>query len=444
MADRAMKIKNRSKMERTHSITRLGTEVVRLKASNTRLKKLIIKLEESNRTTVQLNKKLSKLALKDPHTGLYNRRHLKETLEKELSLAKRHAQPLCVVMMDIDYFKSVNDVYGHTFGDLVLKQFTDTLKKVVRGYDIIFRFGGEEFVIVSPRTDRPTGVILAKRLLKTVHVHNFGNKENVVKIKLSISVTSYPEDGLVIRGLDLVHLADQILNKVKEYGGNKVFSSKDLEKMEENFTSENETSEVMELLKQKVYRLSQRANQSLIEAIFALAKTIGLKDWYSDAFTKRTIYYAVEIAKMLKLPKNEIEHIRKAAILHDIGKAGINEKILLKKSKLTTKEFGIMKKHPQLSTDIIRPLHFLRGTIPLILYHHERWDGKGYPHGLKGNEIPIGARIIAILDEYRSLTSNRPYRKAYPKNSAMKILARESGTKFDPQVTAAFLEILSR
>ncbi len=431
-------------MKRINTIKRLRAEVVQLNESNARLKKSIRKLEKSNRTTLQLNKKLSQLALKDPHTGLYNRRYLKETLEKELSLAKRHAQSLSVLMMDIDYFKSINDAYGHTFGDLVLKQFTQTLKKALRKYDIIFRFGGEEFVIISPRMDRPTSLILAKRLLKTIHAHRFGNQVHVIKLKLSIGVASYPEDGLVIRGIDLVYLADQILNKVKEHGGNKVFSSEDIEKMEGNLPSGNETSVDMELLKKKVYRLSQRANQSLIEAIFAVAKTIGLKDWYSDTFTKRTMHYASEIAKMLKFPKNEIEHIRKAAILHDIGKVGINEKILLKKSKLTTREFEIIKKHPQLSTDIIRPLYFLRGTIPLILYHHERWDGKGYPHGLKGNQIPIGARIIAIVDAYRSLTSNRPYRKAYAKSNAMQILKRESGTKFDPQVAAAFLKILSK
>jgi len=427
-----------------NTTARLRTEVVQLKESNARLKKLIRKLGESNRTILQLNKKFSKLALKDPHTGLYNRRYLKETLEKELSLAKRHAQSLSVIMMDIDYFKAVNDVYGHTFGDLVLKQFSEVLKKAVRRYDTIFRFGGEEFVIVSPRTDRPTSLILAKRLLKTIHAHSFGNKAHVIKLKLSMSVASYPEDGLVIRGFDLVTLADQILNKVKEYGGNKVYSSEDLKKMEGHLSSEDETDAVMDLLKKKVSRLAQRANQSLIEAIFALAKTTGLKDWYSDTFTKRTIHYAVDIAEMLKLPENEIEHIRKAAILHDLGKVGINEKILLKKSKLTTREFDTMKKHPQLSTDLIRPLYFLRSTIPLILYHHERWDGKGYPQGLKGNQIPIGARIIAIVDVYRSLTSNRPYRKAHSKSNAMKILKRESGTKFDPQVTAAFLKILGR
>jgi len=438
-----MKIKNKSKMQRINTITRLCTEVVQLKESNARLKNLIKKSEESNHTILQSNKKLNKLALKDPQTGLYNRRYLKETLEKELSLAKRHAQSLSVLMMDIDYFKSINDAYGHTVGDFVLKQFTQTLKKVIRKYDIIFRFGGEEFVIISPRADRATSSMLAKRLLRTINAHSFGDKTQAIKLKLSISVASYPEDGLVIRGIDLVSLADQILNKVKEYGGNKVYSSEDVEKMEGNLPSENETNVDMELLKKKVYRLSQRANQSLIEAIFAVAKAVGLKDRYSDTLTKRNIDYATEVAKMLKLPKTEIEHVRKAAILHDIGKVGISENILLKKSKLTASEFETIKKHPQLSADIIRPLYFLRGTIPLILYHHERWDGKGYPHGLKGKDIPIGARIIGIVDAYRSLTSNRAYRKAYAKSNAMKILKRESGTKFDPQVAAAFLRILS-
>jgi diguanylate cyclase (GGDEF)-like protein len=439
-----MKKKSDSKIKRSNPQPPIRTESARLKKSNTDLRKLIKNLADSNRALLQQNKKLSKLALKDPHTGVYNRRYLQETLEKELSLSKRHSQSLSVIMMDIDYFKSINDVYGHACGDLVLKQFTNTLKKAVRRYDTIFRFGGEEFVIISPRTDRATGMILAKRLLRTIHAHRFGYKENMIKLKVSLGVAAYPEDGLMIRGFDLVYLADQVLNKVKEYGGNKVYTTEDLEKMEKQPPSEGGADVGMELLKKKVHRLSQRANQSLIEAVFALAKTIGLKDRYSDTFTKRTTDYAVEIARLLRLPKNEIEHIRKAAILHDIGKVGINENILLKKSKLTDKEFELMKQHPQLSTDIIRPLHFLRGTVPFILYHHERWDGKGYPNGLKGNEIPIGARIIAIVDAYRSLTANRPYRKAYARNEAMKILEKESGTKFDPRVTSAFLEILGR
>ena len=140
-------------MTRMDTLTRLRTEVVHLRESNTRLKRLLRKVKESNRSTIHLNKTLSNLALKDPHTGLYNRRHFNETLEKELALAKRHARSLSVIMMDIDYFKAVNDVYGHTFGDLVLRQFTKTLQKAVRRYDILFRFGGEEFVMISPRAD---------------------------------------------------------------------------------------------------------------------------------------------------------------------------------------------------------------------------------------------------------------------------------------------------
>jgi diguanylate cyclase (GGDEF)-like protein len=439
-----MKTNSKSKMPPSNTISRLLTEMIQLRKSNARLKEHIGMVEETNRTILQLNKKLSKLALKDPQTGLYNRRYLKETLDKEFSYSKRHAQPLSVLMMDIDYFKSINDAYGHTFGDLVLKQFAQTLKKAIRRYDLIYRFGGEEFVIISPRTDRPTSLVFAKRLLRIIHKHNFGNRSHVIKLKLSIGLASYPEDGLVIRGIDLVYLADQTLNKVKEHGGNKVFSSKEVKRIEGNLPAGDEISVDMELLKKKVNRLSQRANQSLIEAIFAVAKTIGLKDRYSDAFTKRNVYYATEISKIMKLPKDEMEHVRKAATLHDIGKVGISEKLLHKKSRLTPREFDVMKKHPQLSAEIIRPLHFLRGTIPLILYHHERWDGKGYPHGLKGSDIPLGARIIAIVDAYRSLTSNRPYRKAYSKGTAMKIMKRESGKKFDPQVTTAFLKILTK
>ena len=431
-------------MPRANTVSRVLTEMIQLRKTNARLKEHIGRVEETNHTILQLNKKLSKLALKDPQTGLYNRRYLKDTLDKEFSYSKRHAQPFSVMMMDIDYFKAINDAYGHTFGDLVLKQLSQTLKKAIRRYDLIYRFGGEEFVIVSPRTDQPTSLVLAKRLLKTIHTHNFGNQAHVIKLKLSIGLASYPEDGLVNRGVDLVYLSDQILSKVKEHGGNKVFSSKEVKKIEGTPPTEGEISVELELLKKRVDRLSQRANQSLIEAIFAVAKTIGLKDRYSDAFTKRNVYYAAEIAKILKVPKEEMEHIRKAATLHDIGKVGISEKILHKKSRLTPREFNVMRKHPELSAEIIRPLHFLRGTIPLILYHHERWDGKGYPHGLKGSDIPLGARIIAIVDAYRSLTSNRPYRKAYSKVTAMKIIKREAGTKFDPQVTTAFLRVLTR
>ena len=136
--------------------------------------------------------------------------------------------------------------------------------------------------------------------------------------------------------------------------------------------------------------------------------------------------------------------VEQGAMLHDIGKLGIGEKILLKRGKLTKKEFEIIKKHPQIGADIVRPVHFLKDVVPIILHHHERYDGYGYGSKLKGDEIPIGARIIAVVDVYQALVSNRPYRKAYSKREALKIIKEESGTHFDPKIVAIFMEIVAK
>jgi len=148
------------------------------------------------------------------------------------------------------------------------------------------------------------------------------------------------------------------------------------------------------------------------------------------------------LARALSLSKNEIERIKQASILHDLGKIGISDKILLKNSKLSKDEFEEIKRHPRIGVDIIRPIQFLHGLIPYILYHHERWDGKGYPNGLKGEDIPIGARIIALADVYQALTSDRPYRKAFSKEEAIKIIQEGAGTQFDPAIVNVFLKVL--
>lgn len=155
-----------------------------------------------------------------------------------------------------------------------------------------------------------------------------------------------------------------------------------------------------------------------------------------------TAHYSGQIAMALGLPPDEIKNIRAASFLHDIGKIGISKDILLKSSKLTKMEFELIKKHPQIGADLIRRIQCLHDTIPLVLYHHERWDGTGYPAGLKGEQIPMGARIIAIAEVYVALTSNLPWRKAYSKKEAMEIIKKGSGTQFDPKVVNALLKIL--
>jgi len=402
------------------------------------------KLEKLNAELIKSNKVFKQMALKDPHTGLYNYRYLGEVIEAEFLRAKRYAHPLSAILLDIDYFKSVNDVYGHQFGDLILKQFARQLKLAVRQYDIVVRLGGEEFVVLSPATNRADAVGLGDRILEIISLYDFGDREHNIKLKVSIAVSSYPEDK-ISKGQDLIDLADRILSKVKELGGNRVYSSVDIKTMErDDFAPVPEKATDVRLLKKKLDKLTRQANQGLVESIFAFAKTIELKDHYTGEHVEKTVHYATEVARKLGLPKEEVEKISQASILHDLGKIGVSEKILLKKGKLTKKEYDEIKRHPQIAVDILRPIQSLQGVVPMIYYHHERWDGKGYSNGLKGEQIPVGARIIAVSDVYEALTSDRPYRKAYPKEEAIKIIKNSSGSQFDPKVVDAFLNVLQQ
>jgi len=404
-----------------------------------------IEKEVLNKELTRSNNRLRQLVLRDPHTGLYNHHYLEDAIESEFERAKNEAQPLSVLGVDIDYFKSINDLYGYNFGDAVLKQFAKKIKKLVRNYDTVIRLGGEDFIIISPGTDRQTATSLAERVLETINLYEFGDKKHRVKLTLSIAVASYPEDK-VYKGLGLINITEKILSKAKDDGGNRVFSSVDMGKAVKNrfLAGAAPSRSQIKFLKNKLDKLNKQSKQTIVESIFAFAKTIELKDKYTGEHVERTVHYATELAKELRLTKDEIELIKEASVLHDLGKVGISEKILLKKSKLSEREFEEIKKHPQIAADILRPIQYLQGIIPLIFYHHERWDGMGYPSGLKGDEIPLGARIIALADGYQALSSDRPYRPAYNIKDVVKILRSESGTKYDPKVIKAFFNILRR
>ena len=413
----------------------------------------ITKIKTSEKDLISLNEalkksnnKLEQLLIMDSHTGLYNHRYLDKSINAEFLRAKHESIPLSVIFIDLDYFKSINDLYGHQFGDTVLCQFAQKLKKFARREDTIIRYGGEEFIILCPNTESAAAKTMAQRIRNSINFAHFGFKKKNVKLRTSISVTSFPDDH-ASSALEMIETADRILNKAKEQGGNRVFSLADLKTSKpENTKSKKKEESKIEItyLKEKMERLHKRANQSLIEAVFAFAKTIELKDHYTGEHVERTVHYATEIAKQLEMSKEDIMHIRQAAILHDLGKVGISERILLKPAKLTGKEFEEIMEHPLIGADILRPIHLLHDILPYIMHHHERWDGKGYPQGLKGNNIPMGARVICVADTYQALISNRPYRKAYKKSHAIKIITEESGTKFDPKVVSAFLKVVDK
>jgi diguanylate cyclase (GGDEF)-like protein len=398
--------------------------------------------EKLNKELMRSNQRLKALALRDPETGLFNHHFLEEVMGAEFIRAKRYSQPLSLIMLDIDYFKSINNMYGHQFGNLCLLQLAKLLKKQVRRYDIVIRSGGEEFIIVSPGIDAPQTLVMAQRILEEINLYNFGERKSTVKLKVSMAVVSYPQEK-VVKSEDLVEMAEQILTKAKECGGNRVYTPVDGKRLKTKFIQKKANRQENILgLKHKLDRITLRANQNLIEAIFAFAKAIELRDHYTGEHVEKTVLYATRLGRELKLNPEQIEDLRQAAVLHDLGKLGISDKILLKNSKLTDIEYTQIKKHPQIAADILRPIHFLRAVIPYILYHHERWDGRGYPSGLKGELIPVGARIIAIADVFQALTSNRPYRKAFTREEAVRIMKEGAGTQFDPRIVKVFLKLI--
>ena len=409
------------------------------------LKLTIQKALQMQSLTVQnrhLLKQLQELSLVDPHTGLYNYRYLKHRLDKELSRSKRHAVPISVIMMDIDYFKSINDVYGHQYGDFILNSFGQFLLKFTRGSDVVVRYGGEEFVFLLLDTNKEGALFFAHRLLEKINEHIFDDKGNKINLKISMGLASFPEDHLTDTGDGLIDVADRALSRAKEEGGNKICTTQEIYQREIKLELKKGGPESVEKLKNKLSRMSQRISNSLIESIYAFSKTIEARDSSTGDHSKKLMVLVTRMGESLGLSSKEIEDLEHAAVLHDLGKIGISDLILHKKSKLSSSEYKKIQKHPQIGAEIIRPVHSLSGVVPSILYHHERYDGQGYCAGLKGNQIPMGARIVAVADVYQALVSNRPYRKAYSKQEALKIIKEGSGSQFDPKVVDAFMKII--
>ncbi len=424
------------------AVTGNMTGVIEYVRDITERKRAEEELQKANTDLLISNKKLNQLSLRDVHTGLYNHRYLTEIIDAEFYRSKKLGSAIAVVMLDVDYFKSINDNYGHQFGDMVLKQLAQQLRMMIRQYDVVIRYGGEEFVIMSPGTDRAHALMLGQRILDAISLYNFGDAKASVKLKISLGVVSYPEDKAT-EATDLIKLSEQILSRAKEDGGSRVYSSIDKTPPLKGVRQHGKGPGVG-VLQKRLEKLHREANENLIESIFAFAKTIEVKDHYTGEHVEKTVKYATDIAKALDLPSSEIEMVHQAAMLHDLGKIGISESILNKKAKLTRKEIDEIRRHPRIAADILRPIHVLNAIIPFILYHHERWDGKGYPNRLKGEDIPLGARIVAIADVYQALISKRPYRKAFSKSKALELIKEASGTQFDPRIVSVFLEIIKK
>lgn len=402
--------------------------------------KKAIKGQEISLSNKYLLGRFKELSVKDQLTGLYNYRYLEERLSSEFKRAQRYVLPLSVIMMDIDYFKSINDIYGHQYGDLILKEFGQCLKDFSRVNDIVIRYGGEEFLALLPDTNKAGGAVFGERLLEKLTGHVFDSKGKKIKLKISMGLASFPEDGIGSQ-IALMGAADKALSSAKESGGNRMATCAEVTQKQADTGSAGGEKESVQQMKEKLAKMEGRVNQTLLESIYAFAKTIEAKDYYTSEHCENMVSIAMEIGKKLDISKKELEDIKHAAMLHDLGKIGIPDKILHKQGKLNEKELKKIKTHPQIGAEIIRSVHFLSEVVPIVLHHHERFDGLGYSGGLKGKDIPLGARIIAVADVYQALVSDRPYRKGYGKKDALKIIEEGSGTQFDPDVVRAFLSV---
>lgn len=389
----------------------------------------------------ELLEKLKTFSLQDPLTGLYNYRYLIERLTSEFQRARRYVLPLSVIMLDIDYFKAINDVHGHQYGDLILKELAQCLKDYARVNDIVVRYGGEEFINLLPDTNKEGAIIFGKRLMDLIKEHIFDPKGKRIRLKVSMGISSFPEDG-VDTVSDLIDAADQALHEAKENGGDRLATYKRVSKKDIKKIIGRGGKEYIDILKDKLSKMAARVDGALLESVYAFAKAIKSKDYSTGEHSENMVTIVSKIGKSLNLSDREIENLQHAAMLHDLGKIGIPDKILHKTKRLTKAEYARIKKHPQIGAEIIKSVRSLNGVVPIILYHHERFDGLGYSAGLKGKGIPLGARIIALADVYQALVSDRPYRRAYSKVEALRIIKKGSGTQFDPRIVKIFMRIM--
>lgn len=386
-------------------------------------------------------KELKDLAMKDPLTGVYNYRYLMERLPIELYRAKRYDYPFSLSIIDIDYFKSINDAYGHNIGDKVLTEFTNFIKKILRQSDVLARYGGEEFIILMPHADKLDAQLASSRLIDKLSSHIFKIDGLRIKLKVSAGVSTFSEGPECDSHNKLLNTADEALQKAKESGGNIAIAFSDLYKSKKDVSRKMSPYEEVNILKRKIQKLSERVDRVVLESIYAFSKSLEVRDYYTAEHAESMVSIVLKIGKTIGLGQDILGNLERGAMLHDIGKIGIKDSILRKKAKLTPEEYLLIELHPKIGAEIIRSIHFLKDVVPIVLHHHERWDGKGYPSGLKGTEIPLTARIIAICDAYQALISDRPYRKAYSKKEALAILKKEAGIHFDKDLVDVLIKL---
>ncbi|MBN1975290.1 MAG: diguanylate cyclase [Sedimentisphaerales bacterium] len=395
--------------------------------------KLTKEILTSHLTNASLYQRARLTSLTDALTGAGSRKLLEDRLQAEAARAKRYQRPFSVAIIDLDNFKTINDVLGHSTGDEALKKLAACMKQQKRTPDVLARYGGDEFVILMPETKAEDAFTLMERIRSEIQKLHIA--ENISMTVSCGIAQGMPEnnDG----SGDVIRRADLALYEAKSNGRNCVrLWNKNMSKL---LNPDDIEIEKIKKLKRRVAGLSEQAEIMFIQSIWGFVQALEAKDPYVRRHSENVMYYSIGIAQALELTGKKIETIRRAAMIHDIGKIGVPDAVIAKPGVLTQREKTIIEQHPLIAVRILEKMSFLEDEVAIIRGHHEKWNGHGYPDGLSKTSIPIGSRILAVADSLEALTSSRPYHKSRTLDDAVEIILDASDYDFDPDVVKGLL-----
>lgn len=367
---------------------------------------------------------LRKKAQHDPMTNLYNRGFFLEQLRRDFDLA-RNAQ-ISLLLISLDDFRLYNELYGSAEGDRILKRFADTLLVLVGSRGSVARYSGKEFIVSMPFCTAGDAMDCAEKAREWLRNEVIHSGESTRKfLTFCAGISSYPSAASSVE--ELLTYASMAVYSAKTNGKNRITLYRpeaEDKRIEANYASKRALAD------------------SCSSTIYALTAAIDAKDHYTFSHSQHVAEYAAALAAAYGLDADHIEIVRQAGLLHDIGKIGTPESILTKTGRLTDEEFAIMKQHVESSTAMIRYLPSMDYVIPSVLGHHERWDGRGYPRGIAGEQIPIGARCLCLADSFDAMVSRRSYKDARSVDSALAEIERNLGGQFDPKLGRLFIDLV--
>jgi diguanylate cyclase (GGDEF)-like protein len=370
------------------------------------------------------NKRLEALATTDPLTSLLNHRAIMAALDQEMERSRRFGRPYSLVFLDLDHFKALNDGYGHAAGDTTLTEMGAVVRESLRGIDTLGRWGGEEFVAILPEADVEAGIATAERIREAVAKHPFSIGGGI-HLTCSLGVACYPNDAHDLS--ELVETADKAMYAAKKLGRNQA-----------RWIGDPLVSAVADTVEQA----GSRDEVTMVGIVEAFATLVGARDMYTGHHTDDICEISTEIALAVGLDEDEARMVGMIGKLHDVGKVAIPDAILQKSGSLTEEEWNQMRLHTVIGADVISHIPILRALAAGIRGHHERWDGKGYPDALAGEDIPLASRIVAVADAFGAMTTDRPYWQARDRDWALAEIKRCAGTQFDPTIVAILEDIV--